>query len=29
MTLSCTLQDGDLQINDGANNLIIERERLM
>ncbi|WP_299876208.1 YaeQ family protein [uncultured Cocleimonas sp.] len=29
MTLNCTLQDGDLQINDGANNLIIERERLM
>lgn len=29
MTLSCTLQDGDLQINDGDNNLIIERERLM
>lgn len=28
MTLNCTLQDGDLQINDGANNLIIERERL-
>ncbi len=28
MMLSCTLQDGDLQINDGANNLIIERERL-
>ena len=29
MTLNCKLQDGDLQINDGANNLIIERERLI
>ena len=29
MSLNCTLQDGDLQINDGCNNLIIERERLM
>ena len=29
MTLNCTLQDDALQINDGANNLIIERERLM
>ena len=29
MTLNCTLQDGDLQINDGNNNLIIQRERLM
>lgn len=29
MTLNCTLQDGDLQINDGENNLIIEREKLM
>ncbi len=29
MTLNCTLQDGDLQINDGDNNLIVERERLM
>ncbi len=29
MILNCTLQDGDLQINDGDNNLTIERERLM
>lgn len=29
MTLDCTLQDGHLQITDGAKNLIIERERLM
>lgn len=29
MILNCTLQNGDLQINDGVNNLIIERERLM
>ncbi len=29
MNLNCTLQDGDLQINDGSNHLIIERERLM
>lgn len=29
MTLNCTLQDGDLQINDGNSNLIIERQRLM
>jgi len=29
MTLSCTLQDGELQINDGDNNLIIERHKLM
>ena len=29
MSLNCTLQDGDLQIDDGCHNLIIERERLM
>ncbi|MGK0271926.1 MAG: hypothetical protein ACI88H_002592 [Cocleimonas sp.] len=29
MNLNCTLQGGDLQINDGDNNLTIERERLM
>jgi len=29
MTLNCTLQDGDLQINDGDHNLVIERERLL
>ncbi len=29
MTLNCTLQDGDLQINDGDYNLTIERKRLM
>jgi len=29
MILNCTLQDGDLQIDDGGNNLNIERERLM
>ena len=28
MHLNCTLQDGDLQINDGETNLIIEREKL-
>jgi uncharacterized protein YaeQ len=29
MSLNCVLQDGDLQITDGANNLLIERERLI
>lgn len=29
MRLNCTMQDGDLQINDGKRNLIIEREKLM
>lgn len=29
MNLSCTLQDGDLQINDGELNLVIERQKLM
>lgn len=29
MTLNCTLQDGDLQINDGDTHLMVERERLM
>lgn len=29
MNLNCTLQDGDLQINNGDHNLHIERERLM
>ena len=29
MTLDCTLQDGELQINDGDHHLMIEREKLM
>jgi len=29
MSLNCTLQDGDLTINDGELNLTIEREKLM
>jgi len=29
MNLDCTLQDGDLIINDGEQNLTIERQRLM
>jgi len=29
MTLSCILQDGDLQIHDGRHNLLIERKKLM
>ena len=29
MKLNCTMQDGDLQINDGNTHLIIERQKLM
>ncbi|MEH6457798.1 MAG: YaeQ family protein [Cocleimonas sp.] len=29
MTLNCTLQNGDLQINDGDTHLMVERKRLM
>lgn len=29
MNLDCTLQDGDLMINDGEHNLTIERQRLL
>jgi uncharacterized protein YaeQ len=29
MKLNCTLQDGDLLINDGENNVTIERQKLM
>ena len=29
MQLNCTLQDGELLINDGQNNIVIERQKLM
>lgn len=29
MQLNCTLQDGELLINDGENNVVIERQKLM